>query len=68
MKAVAEITGLDFERVCRTVISTWWTAIYDHSIINGESQLHYYSNANATVQDHYDYKGAIVLQPKRHLS
>jgi DNA polymerase I len=64
MKAVAEVTGLDFERVCRTGISTWWAAIYDQAIVNGESQLHYHSNTNTSVQD-YDYKGAIVLEPKR---
>jgi DNA polymerase elongation subunit (family B) len=65
MKAVAEITGLDFERVCRTGISTWWAAIYDQAIINGESQLHYCSNTNTSSHEHYDYKGATVLDPKR---
>jgi DNA polymerase family B len=65
MKALAEITGLDFERVCRSGISTWWAAIYDQAIINGESQLRYYhSNTDTSVQE-YEYKGAIVLEPKR---
>jgi DNA polymerase I len=65
MKSVAEVTGLDFERVCKTGILTWWAAIYDQTIVNGESQLHYYhSNTDTSVQE-YDYKGAIVLEPKR---
>jgi DNA polymerase elongation subunit (family B) len=36
MKAISEITGLDFEKVCRTGLSTWWATIYDQAIINGE--------------------------------
>lgn len=66
MKAIAEITGLDFERVCRTGISTWWAAIYDQAILNGDCQL-YNSNTNSNTKglDHYDYKGATVLEPKR---
>jgi DNA polymerase, archaea type len=66
MKALAEITGLDFERVCRSGISTWWAAVYDQAILNGECQL-YYSNTNSNTKslDHYDYKGATVLEPKR---
>ena len=67
MKAVAEITGLDFERVCRSGISTWWAAIYDQAILNGECQLYYSNTTNSNTKslDHYDYKGAIVLKPKR---
>jgi DNA polymerase, archaea type len=66
MKAVAEITGLGFERVCRSGISTWWAAIYDQAILNGDCQL-YNSNTNSNTKglDHYDYKGAAVLEPKR---
>jgi DNA polymerase, archaea type len=66
MKALAEITGLDFERVCRTGISTWWAAIYDQAILNGECRLCYSNiNSNTTRLDHYDYKGATVLEPRR---
>jgi DNA polymerase I len=66
MKAVAEIMGLDFERVCRSGISTWWAAIYDQAILNEECQLCYSNtNSNNKSLDHYDYKGAIVLEPKR---
>jgi Bifunctional DNA primase/polymerase, N-terminal len=37
MKSISEITGLDFERVCRTGISTWWATIFDNILSNGES-------------------------------
>lgn len=30
MKSISELTGLDFEKVCRTGISTWWAAIFDN--------------------------------------
>jgi Bifunctional DNA primase/polymerase, N-terminal len=36
MKAISEVTGLEFEKVCRTGLSTWWATIYDQAIINGE--------------------------------
>jgi hypothetical protein len=39
MESISEITGLDFDKVCRTGLSTWWTAIYDQGIINGECKL-----------------------------
>ena len=35
MKAISELTGLDFERVCRTGISAWWAAIFDNMVSNG---------------------------------
>lgn len=66
MKAVGEITGLDFERVCRSGISTWWAGIYDQAILNGECQLYYSdTNSNTKSLDHYDYKGAAVLEQRR---
>ena len=36
MKSISEITGLDFERVCRTGLSTWWAAIFDNMAFNGQ--------------------------------
>jgi len=30
MKSITEITGLDFEKVCRTGLSIWWAAIFDN--------------------------------------
>ncbi len=38
MKSISEITGLDFERVCGTGISTWWGAIFDNMMSNGEHE------------------------------
>jgi hypothetical protein len=38
LKAISELTGLDFERVCRTGISTWWAAIFDNLTRNGECE------------------------------
>ena len=35
MKSVSELTGLDFGRVCRTGISTWWTTIFDDTTSSG---------------------------------
>ncbi len=30
--AISQIAELDFERVCRTNLSTWWGAIFDKMI------------------------------------
>jgi hypothetical protein len=38
MKFISELTGLDFEKVCRTGISTWWAAIFDKMVSNGECE------------------------------
>ena len=70
MKSISEITGLDFERVCRTGISTWWAAIFDNMAHNGECKspevLHLVKNAK---KNHLNsrYVGGIVLQPKKGL-
>jgi hypothetical protein len=36
MKAISELTGLDSEKVCRTGLSTWWAAIFDNMMSDGE--------------------------------
>jgi DNA polymerase I len=33
MLAISEITGLDFERVCRTNLTTWWGTLFDQMIV-----------------------------------
>ena len=43
MKSISEITGLDFERVCRTGLSTWWAAVFDNMAFNGECEPVQYS-------------------------
>jgi DNA polymerase I len=69
MKSVAEITGLNFERVCRTGLSTWWAAIFDNMAFNGQCgsynpQLIYRNDGESS---ELQYVGATVLQPKKGL-
>jgi DNA polymerase elongation subunit (family B) len=64
MKSISEITGLDFERVCRTGISIWWAAIFDNMVRNGECQA---PLASFDITEEYkrEYTGGIVLQPRK---
>ncbi len=66
MKSISKITGLDFERVCRTGISTWWAAIFDNMLENGELQAR---SASFDTREEYkqEYVGGIVLQPRKGL-
>jgi len=69
MKSIAEITELDFERVCRTGLSTWWAAIFDNMTLNGEcgsynAQL---IRRNDGGSSELRYVGATVLKPKKGL-
>jgi DNA polymerase elongation subunit (family B) len=66
MKSISEITGLDFQRVCRTGISTWWAAIFDNMVMNGECQTSL-ASFNTTEDYKQEYVGAIVLPPKKGL-
>src|SRR5919106_1776194 len=66
MKSISEITGLDFERVCRTGISTWWTAIFDNMMENGECGRSRIPRINGKSSE-LQYVGGIVLQPKKGL-
>jgi DNA polymerase elongation subunit (family B) len=69
MKSIAEITGLDFERVCRTGISTWWAAVFDNMAFNGQCRLYndQLIDRNDNPSSELQYVGATVLQPKRGL-
>ena len=60
MKSISEITGLDFEKVCRTGLSTWWAAILDDT---GLASLFYRTKEKLELQ----YVGGLVLQPKKGL-
>ena len=40
MYAISETTGLDFELVCKTNLSKWWSAIFDMMVKNRECQPH----------------------------
>lgn len=59
MRAISEITELDFERVCRTNVSTWWGSVFDKMVKNGECQRKIENTFSGT------YRGAEVLKPKQ---
>ena len=69
MKAISELTGLDFEKVCRKGLSTWWAAIFDNMISRGECQAPVLPSSNRREQDLTElaYTGGVVLQPKKGL-
>jgi DNA polymerase, archaea type len=69
IKSISEITGLEFERVCRTGISTWWAAIFDNMISRGECEAPALSSPNRWKQEPTElaYTGGRVLQPKKGL-
>jgi DNA polymerase elongation subunit (family B) len=58
MLAISEITELDFELVCRTNLSKWWSAVFDKMVKNGECQPQIATLFSGT------YEGAQVLVPK----
>jgi DNA polymerase I len=64
MLAISEITGLDFERVCRTNLTTWWGSLFDQMIETGECPK---SSINTFDGENIKYKGALVLEPKQGL-
>ncbi|MGA9152806.1 MAG: DNA polymerase domain-containing protein [Candidatus Nitrosopolaris sp.] len=60
MKSISEITGLGFDKVCRTGLSTWWAAIFDNMAAA--------SSYNRTTEKlELQYVGGLVLQPKKRL-
>jgi DNA polymerase I len=63
MLAISEITGLDFERVCRTNLTTWWGTIFDQMVQNGECP-EVFNHAFGREGDP-KYKGALVIDPKQ---
>jgi DNA polymerase, archaea type len=65
MKSISEITGLDFKKVCRTGISTWWTAIFDNMGYDGK--LVPSLSFDRTDEKLLKYIGGLVLQPKKGL-
>jgi DNA polymerase I len=60
MKSISEITGLDFEKVCRTGISTWWAVIFDNMAV---ASSYYRSKEKLELQ----YVGGLVLKAKKGL-
>jgi DNA polymerase, archaea type len=69
MKAISELTGLNFDRVCRTGISAWWMSIFDSMVSKGESEAPALSSFNRKERQLMDlaYTGGSVLQPKKGL-
>jgi DNA polymerase I len=69
LKAISELTGLGFERVCRTGISTWWAAVFDNMARNGECESPQCNSRDRINGDSSElqYVGGIVLQPKKGL-
>jgi DNA polymerase, archaea type len=61
MLAISEITELDFELVCRTNLSKWWSAIFDKTVKDRECQPRTATSFSGT------YEGAEVLVPKQGL-
>ena len=58
MNAIATITGVKFERVCHTQISTWWKHVIEDKIINGDCRL------PAAQIKKRKYLGGYVIEPK----
>jgi DNA polymerase elongation subunit (family B) len=68
MKAISELTGLDFEKVCRTGISTWWAAIFDSMASSRECESPtLFTNRREQGLTELTYTGGVVLQPKKGL-
>jgi DNA polymerase elongation subunit (family B) len=66
IKSISEITGLDFERVCKTGLSTWWAAIFDN-MVYGSELIPPLSDRNEGKLSAVQYVGGIVIQPKKGL-
>lgn len=70
LEAISELTGLDFERVCRTGISTWWATIFDTMVRNGECKIPSLGSIDRSREkssSELRYVGGSVLQPKKGL-
>ena len=61
MLAIAEITGLEFDHVCRTRLTTWWGKIFDKMVENKECHKPF---RNFDREHAKRYKGALVPDPK----
>lgn len=61
MLEISEITELDFELVCKTNLSKWWSSIFDKMVKDRECQPRTATSFSGT------YEGAEVLVPKQGL-
>ena len=68
MNSISDITGLDFERVCKTGLSTWWAVIFDNMARSGVCELPVKISFERTQKkSELQYVGGTVLQPKKGL-
>jgi DNA polymerase I len=69
MMAISELTGLDFEKVCRTGLSTRWAVIFDSIVSRGVCEAPALLSPNRQKQEptEFSYIGGRVLQPKKGL-
>lgn len=58
MNAISMITGIEFDKVCHTGVSTWWRKIIEDAMDRGESKL------VKTQMKKKKYSGGYVLEPK----
>jgi DNA polymerase elongation subunit (family B) len=72
MYGISEIIGHEFERVCRTNLTTWWGILFDQIIEQGRGDYTKPSKKFAEgrelqkqKQKQEEYKGGLVLEPKK---
>jgi hypothetical protein len=66
MIAISELTGIGFEKVCRTGISRWWASIFDDMVSGDECEAIAVSfNGGEQDQTELVYTGGTALQPKK---
>lgn len=64
MNAISRITGVSFDRVCHTEISSWWGQIIDTKIHNNECGRSTLSEEERKKQKSEEFEGGKVLDPK----
>jgi DNA polymerase, archaea type len=64
MLAISELCEIDFERVCRTNLTTWWKCVYDKML---ENQHCGFPTKQFDPSVKYAYKGGQVFDPKHGL-
>jgi hypothetical protein len=57
MNAISDITGVKFDRVCHTGLSTWWAYLINKKIVSGECRH------QTTRVEKCEYKGGEVIEP-----
>jgi DNA polymerase elongation subunit (family B) len=63
MQAISELIGLSLEHVCHSSLSTWWTKVFDD--MKGFPPVLDLARKNTNQSP--DYRGGLVIEPKRGL-